>query len=197
MRHPFRIDRPVRAMLRGMLAFTVVAVLLGLSACSSGTASGPPEINYGRDVCDQCHMIISEARYAAAYRNAKGEPFVFDDIGDMMSHLGPSNGDDAANAWVHDYGSEEWIDVTDAWFVHSTDIETPMGGGTVAFTDRSDAERFAEENDGEVIEWAHIIDDIGNFSTSEGHQTHDDGTLDAGPDDEMTDHTIDDGEHGQ
>jgi len=54
----------------------VVAVLtmLTLSACSSSDASGPPEIQYGRDICVQCGMIASEAKFAAAYTLAHPDP---------------------------------------------------------------------------------------------------------------------------
>lgn len=185
--------------IRAVLIMAALAVIGGLASCSGGTASGPPEINYGRDVCDQCHMIISEARYAAAYRDTQGRPFAFDDIGDMMEHLDASEAVDTATAWVHDFESEDWIDVNDAWFVHSSDIETPMGGGTIAFTERTDAERHALDNGTEVVQWAHMVENIGNFSSSDGHRS---GEADHGGDiqgdthDEMTDRMTDDGEHG-
>lgn len=185
--------------IRAVLIMAALAVIGGLASCSGGTASGPPEINYGRDVCDQCHMIISEARYAAAYRDTQGRPFTFDDIGDMMEHLDASEAVDTATVWVHDFESEDWIDVTDAWFVHSPDIETPMGGGTIAFTERSDAERYASDHGAEVVQWTHMVENIGNFYSGEGHRSGEDGQHGEMSDDthdEMTDRMTDDGEHG-
>lgn len=175
-----------------LAASVLMLAAMVLAACSGGTPSGPPEINYGRDVCDQCHMIISEARFAAAYRDADGKPFVFDDIGDMLTHLDASGDPDGVTAWVHDYETEEWIEVGDAWLVHSEEIETPMGGGVIALANRDDAERYAAANDTEVLQWQYLLDNIDEFSIHEGHGMHEDGGPDAG----TTDDTTDDGDHG-
>ena len=50
-----------------------------------GLVRGPPDIVYGRHICLECGMIISEERVAAAYE-WEGEDRVFDDIGDMLIH---------------------------------------------------------------------------------------------------------------
>ena len=60
-----------------------IALVLVVSACGSTEVSTEPEIRYGRDVCVQCGMIASEAKFAATYR-VDGEDFVFDDIGDLV-----------------------------------------------------------------------------------------------------------------
>ena len=51
---------------------TCVMLFLTLAACGGGTdTTQPPEILYGQDVCDECDMIISEEKYAAAYWTAE------------------------------------------------------------------------------------------------------------------------------
>ena len=51
-------------------------------------------------------MIISEARFASAYRLANGTEKVFDDVGEMLKH-GHKTGELAdAEAWVHDFETE-------------------------------------------------------------------------------------------
>ena len=60
-------------------------LLLALAACGGGAdTTQPPEILYGQDVCDECDMIISEEKYAAAYWTAEGEARRFDDVGEML-----------------------------------------------------------------------------------------------------------------
>lgn len=140
--------------MRWALALAVVLVLAG---CGDGSSTGPPDIQFGRDVCDTCHMIISEPRFASAYRDAGGEAFVFDDLSEMLEHIaaaGEAPADD--RVWVHDYGTEEWLDAPSAWYVLA-DVETPMGGGIVAFREETDARQFAGEHDGEVLTWPDVM----------------------------------------
>jgi nitrous oxide reductase accessory protein NosL len=140
------------------LAAAVVAVVV-LGACGGGSSSGPPAIEYGRDVCDQCHMIISEARYSSAYRDADGEAFVFDDIAEMLAHIGAGTTPADDRVWVHDFLTEEWIAAPAAWYVRGS-IETPMGGGIVAFTAEEDAQAFAQEREGDVLRWTDVLTEM-------------------------------------
>ena len=51
---------------RGWVVMVLAA--LALAGCSPRQAGEPqpPEIVYGRDVCDRCGMIMDEPRFAAA-----------------------------------------------------------------------------------------------------------------------------------
>ena len=62
----------------------IALVLILIAACGSATAGGPPEINYGRDICIECGMIIEDPRFAAAYRLADGSEHKFDDLGGLI-----------------------------------------------------------------------------------------------------------------
>jgi copper chaperone NosL len=149
----------VTRLCRVFLALAVAAVALLAAACGGSTAdAGPPEINYGRDVCVDCNMIISEAKHAAAYRLADGTEKLFDDVGGMVKH-GRASGDFAsATVWVHDYETEEWVEVGDAFFVPTLAVTSPMGHGIIAFGDRARADAFAAAVDGEVIDWATVLE---------------------------------------
>lgn len=146
----------------GVLALVVVAA----SACSGGDSSGPPDISFGRDVCAECHMIISEPRFAAAYRVGSEKPLVFDDIADMVTHANKAGDVDRMKAWVHDYPSEKWMNATDAWYVRSVEIQTPMGGGVVAFRQRDEAEQFKREHDGELLRWKGLVEAVTNAAAA-------------------------------
>lgn len=159
----------------------LIAILLGLAGsglgCSSEPDSGPPKISYGRDTCDFCHMIISEARYAAAYRDGKGNPYIFDDIEDLVLHAEQEGHSQEMVAWVHDYNTEEWVEVDDAWFVYSPEIPTPMAGGMIAFKTEADARDFAPSVDGEVMQWDQVLDHVaqggdGTSMDGGGHGDH-------------------------
>ena len=148
----------------------VIAALALFSACAQGASSPePPEIRYGEDICDGCSMIISDARFAEAYAHEvspeRYESKAFDDIGGMLLHA-QKHADDAVAEWyVHDYGSEEWVDAKQATFVMSDDLHTPMGYGIIAYADATAAESTAAEVNGMVMTW----DELRAAEIAHGH----------------------------
>lgn len=118
---------------------------LALWGCGSGAdPNRPPQIRYGEDACDRCQMIINEARYAAGYVLPNGQERRFDDIGCMLNHHQQQQ-EQAANFWVVDYHSGEWINAKNAVFVKSSEITTPMASGIIALASRESAEEIAAQ----------------------------------------------------
>lgn len=95
---------------------------------------GLPEIAYGRDRCDTCGMIISDATFAAASREG-GATFRYDDIGCLLARSGPALAAGRASAFVHDSRTGAWIAVASAVYVRSPRIRSPMGYGLAAYSD--------------------------------------------------------------
>jgi copper chaperone NosL len=139
--------------LRAIIFVMLVSVVL--TACGAGSdASGPPDIQYGRDVCVQCGMIINEEKFAATYTLDDGTEKSFDDVGGLVLHQ-RETGDslNLENTWVHDYETVEWVDVQNAYFVATLSVSTPMGHSILAFSDEARAQAFASSVDGEVVLW--------------------------------------------
>lgn len=128
-----------------------------LAACQGGgDPLAPPDIAYGEDVCDQCGMIISDERFAAAaiVETAAGQTEArrFDDIGDMLAYRHNPEVE-VLRWWVHDHDSLEWIDARNATFVQSEAIGSPMGFGLAAFADAAVAEAKRTEWGGETFDF--------------------------------------------
>lgn len=135
----------------GNRALSLLLLLsLFLAACGGGTVEGPPEIRYGEDACDQCQMIISEPRFAAAYVTEAGEFRRFDDTGEMFLYAA-DGGEAVRTFWVHDFHSEAWLEADAATFVHNPEQQTPMGWGVVAFAEESAAEAYEAEAGGKML----------------------------------------------
>ena len=146
-------------MMVGRLLLSLTAVFL-LAACGGGTnLEEPPEIRYGEDICEQCGMIISEARYAASYVTTAGDVRLFDDVGGMLVY-DVQNEEDVHIYWVHDFNTEEWIKADTAVYVLSNDLATPMGWGLAAFAQAADAEQFMAENGGVITTWDDLHEGI-------------------------------------
>ncbi len=138
------------------------AILVALTTLGAATAScagptdplAPPDIVYGEDVCDQCGMIISEARFAAASIvevDGVTAPRRFDDVGDMLAYHQTNSGLAVRRWYVHDYDTEAWLDAAGAYFVKGADIRGPMGGKIAAFSIPMRAAEFASTLGGEQM----------------------------------------------
>jgi len=140
-----------------LLAVLVMAGFV-LSACASGEVGGPPEINYGRDICIECGMIVDDPRFAAAYHLDDGTEKKFDDLGGLIINGRESGELSEADVWVSDFDNEVLIEANSAYFVPTLGVVSPMGHGILAFSDLSRAEATASELYGEVITWDTVVD---------------------------------------
>ena len=132
-------------------ALMLVAALALASACRA-SADGPPAIELDRTACARCGMLVSETRFAAAYRTEGGESKVFDDIGCLRQAVRTSPEPRPAVFWFHDAGHGGWLDGRRSRFVVSPEIHTPMGGGILAFGDAAAAASEASARHGRVVD---------------------------------------------
>jgi hypothetical protein len=96
-------------------------------------------------------MLISEPAYAAAYRAPGSESRVFDDIGCLLASARNETAPAALTFWFHDAGTAGWIDGRHAVLVRAATIRTPMGGGLIAFRDRTAAADAAARYQGAMV----------------------------------------------
>ena len=88
---------------------------------------------------------------------------MFDEIGCLRNAARLESG--PLTFWFHDADTREWIEGAATVFVTSPEIRSPMGGGLIAFRDRTAAERAAEARHGRVI---HTVTDL--LSDTKGEQ---------------------------
>lgn len=125
-----------------------------MAACTdSSLAPAPIEAT---DNCDFCRMVISDLRYASEVVYAGGNPYKFDDIGCMRRFLAHRQSGEEAIVFVHDFETQAWIPGSEAWFVRSAKLATPMSGGIVAFSNRNRAQAFAAKNRTEPVRYSQL-----------------------------------------
>jgi copper chaperone NosL len=129
--------------------FLLVTVLFLMACGSQADLNEPPEIIYGQDVCEECSMIINEARFAASYVTTTGEVHRFDDIGNMLLY-DYKHQEEVHVYWVHDFHSEAWINAEKATLVLNPNLVTPMAWSLAAFADELAAETYAAEFGGAI-----------------------------------------------
>ena len=139
------------------VALVVLFALVGAGCGGAASADGPPEINYGRDICVHCGMMINDDRFAAAYTLGDGTEKKFDDIGGLLIHAREMGEVGEATVWVSDFDEKVLIDAKTAFFVPTLGVTSPMGHGILAFATRERAEAFAADLGGTVITWEEVL----------------------------------------
>ena len=136
-------SKKFRAPHQGCYFLLFIFYFLLVACAQQPSEPQPPDIAYGRDICDSCGMIISDARFAAATILADGKGLKFDDPGEMLAYHARRQ-EIKVRAWfVHDYVSQKWIPGQDAFYVIAPEVKSPMGTGTAAFSNRAEADAFA------------------------------------------------------
>jgi copper chaperone NosL len=84
--------------------------------------------------------------------------FKFDDIGCLANFVAEKKVRDSIAAfYVVDFDTRQWLRAEDSHLVVSPKFQTPMGGGMVAFKDRSRAEAAVAANQGKLIAFAEAL----------------------------------------
>ena len=138
--------------------FCVASLLGALWLTGCGKPKFEPVEIAAEDMCAFCKMAISEKQYAAEFLNRDGDVFKFDDIGCMANYIVEKKAGDSITAYyLADFDSKQWLKAEEAGLVASPKFHTPMGGGMVAFKDRSRAEAAADANQGRHIPFAEAL----------------------------------------
>lgn len=120
-------------------------VVFSFLGCQEKSASGPAKINWDRDMCDRCVMVISDRKNTVQLRDpSTNKLYKFDDIGCMAIWFIDEDikFKDKAAIWITDVESGEWIDARAAFYT-SGNI-TPMGFGFSAYKNKSSIKNTEE-----------------------------------------------------
>ncbi|MBT8394227.1 MAG: nitrous oxide reductase accessory protein NosL, partial [Bacteroidia bacterium] len=124
--------------------------LLLLSACSSK----PVPIEYGVDACHFCRMTIVDKVHASEVVTKKGKVYKFDASECMINFMDEFDTSTIKLYLSNNYTEPEvLIDATQATFLISKNVPSPMGGFLTAFKNKEDALKVKEQKGGETYTW--------------------------------------------
>ena len=132
----------------------LIAILICLTACSIQ----PDEIDYGKDACHYCKMNIVDKVHAAQIVTKKGRSYKYDAAECLLNDLNTKDISKAAFVLVSDfYTPEKLVNATEATFLISDSVQSPMGANLACFEEKINAESFAKENNnGQIYSWKEI-----------------------------------------
>lgn len=137
------------------LTLSIFLILLGITmGCS--VSSRP--IDYGATACHYCSMTIVDKQHASQIVTTKGKVFNFDAIECMLNHVKENEiSTSVALYMVNDYNQPgELIDATQATFLITKAIPSPMGAFLTAFKTAEAAKQILQQNEGEVFSWEEL-----------------------------------------
>lgn len=156
--------------LAGTTAALTALALLACAAAEDGDAPGSHQaVALAHQEDEVCGMLVREQpapRGQVVHRD--GSRFFFCSLGDMLVHLGaPSSHGRAEASFVEVLepgedplqvrtGPQPWVSADDAIYVVGIERPGIMGEPVLAYADRSEAERVAEQHPG-----ARVLDQIG------------------------------------
>jgi len=124
-----------------------------LGACKVETEP----IKYGSDACHYCSMTIVDKQHAAEYVTNKGKVFKFDAIECMMNGLKDTDSTKMALFLVNGFEHPgQLIDATQATYLISGNIPSPMGEFLSAFENKETADSVQSELQGELFTWQEL-----------------------------------------
>lgn len=130
--------------------------LLATLACSPK----PQPIAYGEATCDQCLMGIVDERWGAEIVTRTGKVHVFDSVECMVAHLiHDADRDEVHSVWVTDFANPPaLVPVSEAFFLRSDNLRSPMGLGLTAFGKGSIRRRAVEDSfGGDLMGWDEVV----------------------------------------
>ncbi|WP_347173529.1 nitrous oxide reductase accessory protein NosL [Polaribacter uvawellassae] len=134
--------------------YSIVALLLIFFSCNVG----PEPINYGSDGCYFCQMTIVDKVHAAEVVTKKGKVYKFDATECMVNFMDDFDTSEIKLYLSNNYTEPEvLIDATQATFLISENIPSPMGAFLSAFKNKVDAEKIQSEKGGELYTWETLL----------------------------------------
>ncbi len=136
------------------LIFILPLLLLLLLGCSAS----PKAIDYGNDGCKHCKMTIVDEQHAAEIVTKKGKVYKFDATECMVYFLNELDVSEIKLYLSNNYAEPKTlIDATQATFLISENIPSPMGAYLSAFSSKEAAQKVKEAKGGDIYTWGELL----------------------------------------
>ncbi len=124
-----------------------------------GCNVSPKPIDYGKEFCHFCKMTIVDKVHGAEIVTSKGKVYKFDAAECMIEFLKDFDESTIELYLTNHYSQPETlINATEAVFLISENMPSPMGANLTAFEKRNDAESVQKEKGGTLYSWQELLD---------------------------------------
>lgn len=144
----------------GTALLSLLSVMLVLPGCDTG----PQPIEYGKDECAGCKMILVDKHYGTEFISGKGKVFKFDDVNCMIGFMNrePAKSDKLGKSLIVDFNSpNSFIHADEAVFLKHEKLRSPMGSHVGAFVSAEAAGTLQKElgGGGKILKWSDVLNE--------------------------------------
>lgn len=142
--------------MKPMAVAASMLLLLGMAACTPA----PKPLAHGIDQCAYCKMTLSDERYGAELVTKKGKVYVFDSVECLAAHQMEARVPlaETHSLWVVDFQDPpNLVEVSDAFFLHSRDLRSPMGLNLTAFGPGIRQQAVEHAFYGDILDWDGVL----------------------------------------
>lgn len=137
-------------------AYRIAAPALLMICCLACTPE-PEPIQFGRDQCHYCKMMISDPNFGAELVTDKGKVFKFDAVECLLHYQREEAEARYAYTLAVAYDTPGQLhEVQQLHYLISPALPSPMGANLSAYTDPSAARSMQGERGGELFDWASL-----------------------------------------
>lgn len=135
----------------GMALVPLLAAMLVLPGCKSG----PVAIEYGKDECAGCKMILVDKHYGTEFITDKGKVFKFDDVNCLVNFMNGKNAPVGKALIIDFHKTNQFLEVENAVYLKHPGLRTPMSSGIAAFVsaDAAETANAGLGGGGRVLTW--------------------------------------------
>ena len=118
----------------------------------------PAPIEPGADACELCRMGIADTRFAGQAISSTGKRWKFDSVECLTGFVQSLDPDvELHSVWVSGFDDPDtWLPASEALYLHSPTLTSPMGMGFAAFSSESARENARQRFPGEVLSWDEV-----------------------------------------
>lgn len=123
-------------------------------------SSEPVAIEYGKDACHNCKMMLMDDKFGAELVTKKGKVYKFDDINCFLNFYNSDQElpENYAHKLVVDYNRPGTLIMADnAHYLKSAEIKSPMASQIAAFEDYEQMKTFKKEWKGIYLAWGEVV----------------------------------------
>lgn len=115
------------------------------------------KIDYNTTQCTFCNMVIKDQLHASKAALESGKALYFDAIECLLNYNNSNPTAKIQSFYVINYANGKFIDATQATYLKSKAIKSPMGANLSAFATKSTAEKTAKEKAGKLFTWSQLV----------------------------------------
>ncbi len=140
-----------------------ITLLAALALFFVGCSKESQPINYNKDECAHCMMIITDPQFGSELVTDKGKVYKFDSIECLADYVSVDRGFTVETLWISDYANPNTLtEATKAFYIISPKMESPMSMNIGGFKSQSEMEKVFTEMGGQKMNWKDVTSYVKN-----------------------------------